>query len=367
MGKTRPPAPLQWSRALNDLAFVEREVGSYDQAQDLFEKSLKLRTENLHSDDTRLAQTCGNLATVFLDKGEYARAIVLFDQAAEIYRSHGPLAQESLSRTLLNEARVYRSQGQLAKAVSTCEESLNIDQKAAGKDAPSTIDHLNTLAAICLAQGSQSKLSEAADYSGRAWQLCQNNRLEHEPIAGDTLYQKARVEYQQKQSKEAQSDWHDALDIQKKHGQTAQAARTLNYLANLASQDKTEDAKKLYTQALELQGTAIAHPETYYLSACNLAQILFDEGKTKQAIKLAESAVQSLETPRAGTVGGETERAEYYAEFASAFDQLVKWNLDQKDVDKAFEYAERGRNRTFLDQLSLVGVDLRDTASKDVA
>ena len=75
---------------LNDLAFVEREVGSYDQAQDLFEKAVKLRTENLHSDDTRLAQTYGNLATVFLDKGEYARAIVLFDQAADIYRGHGP-------------------------------------------------------------------------------------------------------------------------------------------------------------------------------------------------------------------------------------------------------------------------------------
>ena len=47
---------------------------------------------------------------------------------------------------------------------------------------------------------------------------------------------------------------------------------------------------------------------------------------------------------------------------------LVEWNLEpgHVDVDKAFEYAERGRNRTFLDQLSLVGVDLRDTASKEL-
>ncbi len=40
---------------------------------------------------------------------------------------------------------------------------------------------------------------------------------------------------------------------------------------------------------------------------------------------------------------------------------LVAWNLEAGRIDQAFEAAERGRNRTFLDQLSLAGVDLRDT------
>ena len=228
----------------------------------------------------------------------------------------------------------------------------------------STIEHLNTLAALAIAQ---SDMAKATDYSDQAWSLCKNNQLERESVAGNTLYQKGRVEFRKNKLTEAERDWRSALDIEKSHGQTAQAARTLNNLAELAAmQEKKADAKALYAQALQLQGASVAHPETFYLSSCNLAQILFDEGNAKQAIQFAEKAVQSLEIPRAGTVGGETERAEYYAEFASAFDQLVKWNLDQKDVDKAFEYAERGRNRTFLDQLSLIGVDLRDTASKEL-
>src|SRR5262249_5017191 len=114
-------------------------------------------------------------------------------------------------------------------------------------------------------------------------------------------------------------------------------------------------------QALALQGSAHAYPTTYYLTSCNLAEILHDEKKPDEAIAMLKDAVQVIETPRAGTVGGEAERAEYFAQFASAFDLLVQWNLEQGHIDEAFAFAERGRNRTFLDQLNLAGVDLRDT------
>ena len=57
----------------------------------------------------------------------------------------------------------------------------------------------------------------------------------------------------------------------------------------------------------------------------------------------------------------------YLAQFASAFDQLVDWSLQAGRIDQAFEYAGRGRNRTFLDQLSLAGVDLRDTLTGPAA
>ncbi len=74
-----------------------------------------------------------------------------------------------------------------------------------------------------------------------------------------------------------------------------------------------------------------------------------------------QEAVKTLESPRAGTIGAETERANYFADFASAFDLLVGWNLELGRIPEAFAAAEEGRNRTFLDQLNLAGVDLRDT------
>ncbi|HEY2762363.1 MAG TPA: tetratricopeptide repeat protein, partial [Pirellulales bacterium] len=300
-------------------------------------------------------------ASVFLAKGEYAQAVLLFDQAIDIYRAHGGSDQESLSGTLLNEAMVFKSQGQLSKATEYCRDSLQVYQQAFGADAPGAVAHFNALTSLCIAQG---KLSEAADYSRHAWELCQKHHLDKEPIAATTLHQKATLEYLHDAFDAAQRDWQAALAIQQAVGQTEQAARTLNYLAKIDSlRGKPAEAEPLYRRALALQGSSHAYPTTYYLTSCNLAEILHDEKKPDEAIALLKDAVKVIETPRAGTVGGEAERAEYFAQFASAFDLLVQWNLEQGHIDEAFAFAERGRNRTFLDQLSLAGVDLRDTLS----
>jgi CHAT domain-containing protein/tetratricopeptide (TPR) repeat protein len=188
--------------------------------------------------------------------------------------------------------------------------------------------------------------------------------LDHEPIAATALHQKATIEYLRDQLDAARADWQAALDIQQAAGQTAQSARTLNYLAKIDTlRGRPTEAEPLYRRALQLQGTAHAYPAVYYLTSCNLAEILHDEGKTDEAIGLVEEAVKFIETPRAGTIGGESQRADYFAQFANAFDLLVSWNLEAARVADAFAFAERGRNRTFLDELSLAGVDLRDTLS----
>ncbi|HEY2762035.1 MAG TPA: tetratricopeptide repeat protein, partial [Pirellulales bacterium] len=55
--KHTPPAPLQLARALNDLAVVERGIGSLNEAKKLFQQAIDLRQKNLAADDPRLAQT----------------------------------------------------------------------------------------------------------------------------------------------------------------------------------------------------------------------------------------------------------------------------------------------------------------------
>jgi CHAT domain-containing protein len=374
----KPPAPLQLARALNDLAVVERGVGSFADAKQHLQSALDLRKNNLEKNDMRLAQSYMNLASVLLDQANYSQSVVLLEQAAEIYRHHGEIAQEPLSKTLLNEARVFKSQGLLAKAAEYCQASLALGQKVSGIDAPSTIEHYITLAGLSIAQAKlldKSKperkqlFSEAESNSRRAWELCQSNHLDQEPIAGAALYQKARVEYQLGQTSAAKQDWQMALKIQRDHGQKSQEAETLNYLASLAAEGgKAADAEPFYRQALKMQAAAEAHPEAFYITSCKLAEILHEQGKTDEASNLIQDAVKMLEQPRAQSVGGEAERAQYFSEFGAAYDLLVEWNLEPAhlNVDKAFEYAERGRNRTFLDQLSLVGVDLRDTASKEL-
>ncbi len=366
--RRNPPAPIQLARALNDLGVVERATGSFNEAQSLFDEALAIRSRALKPDDLRLAYSLNNLASVYLAKGEYAKAISLFDRAIDLYRLRGRAADDSLSNTLLNVAMVYKSQGQFDKAGEYCREALKIYERVFGTDAPGALSLYTALTSLSIAA---NRIDEAANFNRHAWRLCAAGKLEREPVAATVLHHRATIAYLRGQFDSAADDWRQALAIQQAAGQTAGVARTINYLAKVESlRGQPSEAESLYRKALALQQTIQAYPAVHYLTYCNLAEILHSEGKLDEAIALLQEAVKLVEAPRAATVGAEEQRAEYFAQFASAFDLLVAWNLQAGRIDEAFQYAERGRNRTFLDQLSLAGVDLRETltgpGSKDL-
>ena len=198
--------------------------------------------------------------------------------------------------------------------------------------------------------------------------ICRQQNLDRDPVATFTVLHHRRDDRRPARGDldAASRDWNAALEIQSAAGQSAQAARTLNYLAKVESHRGHADAAEgLYRHALEQQRAIQAYPAIHYLTFCNLAEILHSKGKVDEAMELLQQAVKLVEAPRAGTIGAEEQRAEYFAQFASAFDLLVAWSLQAGQVDRAFEVAERGRNRTFLDQLSLAGIDLRDTLTDD--
>ncbi len=353
-----PPAPNQLAQALNDLGVVERATGSFPQARSLFEEALKLRTAVLRSDDLRLAYSINNLASVYLAEGEYAKAISLFDRAIDIYHRRGRTADDSLCTTLLNVAMAYRIQGQFQKAREYCQEALKVYERVFGTDAPGALAYYAALTSLDIAA---DRLDEAAEFNRHAWKLCEANHLEHDTFAATLLDHRARIAYFQRRFDAAAADWQQALAIQQAAGQNLQVAHTLNFLATIESLGSHPDkAESLYRQTLALEPKVQASPNFFSTVYCNLAGVVHDEGKNDEAVSLLQQAVKLIETPRAESVLSEVERAEYFSQFASAFDLLVSWNLAAGRIDEAFAFAEQGRNRTFLDQLNLGGVDLRD-------
>ena len=339
--------------ALNDLGVVERATGSFPQARSLFEEALKLRTAVLRSDDLRLAYSINNLASVYLAEGEYAKAISLFDRAIDIYHRRGRTADDSLCTTLLNVAMAYRIQGQFQKAREYCQEALKVYERVFGTDAPGALAYYAALTSLDIAA---DRLDEAAEFNRHAWKLCEANHLEHDTFAATLLDHRARIAYFQRRFDAAAADWQQALAIQQAAGQNLQVAHTLNFLATIESLGSHADkAESLYRQTLALEPKVQASPNFFSAVYCNLAGVIHDEGKNDEAVSLLQQAVKLIETPRAESVLSEVERAEYFSQFASAFDLLVSWNLTAGRIDDAFAFAEQGRNRTFLDQLNLGG------------
>jgi CHAT domain-containing protein/Tfp pilus assembly protein PilF len=364
--RTRQPGdPLPLARTLNNAAAVERGIGNYAEAGQLFQEALGLRQKHLASDDPELATSYNNLASNFAAQGNYASAIELYQKLLEICSSAGQRADGLKSTTLLNLAMAYKSQGQFEKAASLCQQALDLQRSIFGEETLGSAAYYNALAGIYRVLGRYADASAAAR---KTLELCLRNGQPQHISAATAHYYLGGICQREQAYDLAEKHWEEALAIQRREGQQASAARTLNNLGALAyQQGQLARAEKLLRSALAIRDEFDGRPQECYSTLCNLAAVLRQLGNRDSARVTLEQALELPESVRARTTDGESERAGFFWQFASAFDMLVQWSLEDGDYEAAFLAVERGRNRTFLDQLRLGGVDLRTTLADENA
>jgi CHAT domain-containing protein/tetratricopeptide (TPR) repeat protein len=130
-----------------------------------------------------------------------------------------------------------------------------------------------------------------------------------------------------------------------------------------------EKAERQAAKAVEILRPMLVLPNLRYIALCSHAEMLHalghwyrtdDADLRRLAIAEVEEAVALIETPRASTFGGDIVRSQFFARYATAFDLLVQWHVESGDVRSALVAAERGRNRTFLDQIRADDVSIED-------
>ena len=356
-------AELKLARALNNLSAVERAGGHFSAAVAGLEEALGNRERRLSPDDPDLATSYRNLASVYTSLGQFARAIELHRRVLEQCQRRGVRADSLRSSTLLELAIAHRTQGQFRRATALCGESLALQQSLVGPEHFSTVAHHNALAALARLD---RRFEESVRHSETVLRICRATGREHHEQAAAAHRNLGIVRYDARQWDAAHEHWRRALDIHHANGQSLPAAQTWNRLGMLAHrQGHLAEARANFEAARKLLADPSARPIERYSVLCNLAQVLHDQHEFPAALDLLRQAVELVEVPRAGTDGAERQRAEFFSQFSSAFDMLVDWSLEEERFDSAFEAAERSRNRTFLDQLRLAGVDLRQTLTGD--
>ena len=359
-------SPTSLARALNNLGAVERGVGEFTLATESFAEALQLREKHLASDDPELATSYNNLASACLVQGQFKRAIQLYQQVLERCRERGPRANGLQSVTLLNLAMAYKSQGQFERAADLCQQSLTLLEETAGRETMASVGHYNALATM--ARG-QRRYAESYRWAEKSLAVCATHQQADHLAAASAHTQIGIVACLGRAYETAESHWQQTLSIQRANQQTASVAFTLNMLGLLAyQQERFADAKQFFENARQLHEDVEVAPQDRYNTLCNLAAVYRKEGQTEKALAALREAIAIPEAFRSETFGeAEQGRAKFLAQFASAFDMQVQWLLEDKDYDAAFVAAEQSRNRTFLDQLNLAGVDLRQTLPNDVA
>jgi tetratricopeptide (TPR) repeat protein len=158
------------ARLLNQAAFYLYERAPSNQAEPLYQHSLRIYKKVLGLDHPLIATVLNNLAQLYLDQGKYAKTEPLYKQALAIFeRALGP-SHPSVATALNNLAMLYRQQGKYVEAEPLYKQSLAIDEKTYGTDHPEVATDLNNLAALYRYQG---KYAEAEPLFGRALAICE--------------------------------------------------------------------------------------------------------------------------------------------------------------------------------------------------
>jgi CHAT domain-containing protein len=356
--KQSPLDLVELPRALNNLALVEQATDQPDRAEQLGRRCLELYRRHELPDDLILVETHNLLGCAAAQRGDYPEAVARFKAGVAVCVNLGEAADPPRSNLLLNVALLHRCQGDLDEALKVLGQALAVYRRFAEPDALGFAAFDAARANLLAARG---QLPQAYALTDGILERCREHKIDGGQMVAVARHCQGLYFLSRRQFADAEKAWGVLRAQQEKEKQSLLLPRTLNYQALSAElQGRFEEAEKLYGEARALQRkNPRAYPATHFITLWRLAGLADRAGRRPEARALLEEAVAVAEAARRTTYGDAARRAEFFAQFAPAFDQLVDEAVRSGDVEAAFAASARSRSRTLLDQLQAAGVDPR--------
>ncbi len=138
--------PLVQAQLFNITGQVYRNIGMYEESEELIQKAIRLYSDRLGENDTLTLSSFHNLGLVRNDMGEYHSAGKIFKDIYEkrkaLLGAHHPKTASSLANLAYSERRA----GKYKTADSLARMSLSIFLEELGPEHPQTLDVMNKLA-----------------------------------------------------------------------------------------------------------------------------------------------------------------------------------------------------------------------------
>jgi CHAT domain-containing protein/tetratricopeptide (TPR) repeat protein len=334
------------AQTLTNLGALSYLVGENQQALDDYERALPLRRDEGNFQEQALLLS--NIGEVFALWSEHQQALDYFRQALPAERAVGDRLRESL--TLSNIGLVYNATGQNREALEFFDDALTAVRTTGNRRVEARILANRGAAFRDLGDTAQAL---AAYEQALALQRAAGDR----PGEGQTLSAIGVILMRRGDDQEALDRYAAALAIQRAIGSRRDEAATLNDMAVvLRRRGATELALSSLEQSVALR-RAVQDRRGEAQSLYGLARVQHDRGDPRAALLSGDAAIEIVETLRTKLVSQEM-RASYFAtslemyEFVTAtLMEIGAATHDRSYTTRAFQVSERARARALLDGL----------------
>jgi eukaryotic-like serine/threonine-protein kinase len=273
------------------VAGISHELGRFDQARKLAERSLELARQAHGPEHPQVATAMDTLGWIQQRSGDYAASEGLRRQALAMRRRLLPADSTDVADSLESLGLVLRVRAQLDEAEAMEREALAIREKRLGPEHPDTANALANLADVLHAKGDYAA---AAEQHRQVLGIRRRALGDLHPWVAYSLVSLGGALLQQGDRDGAEAAHREALSIRRKaYGEEhPSVAESLHHLAaTLQSQGDLAGAEAMFRQALAMERKLKGdeHPDVAVVLA-NLAHDVAQQGRFADATPLFDQA-----------------------------------------------------------------------------
>jgi tetratricopeptide (TPR) repeat protein len=225
--------------ALHNLGIIHYAQGRYEEAEKMYQESLKLAKEL--GDKSGIAITLHQLGMIHQDQGRYEEAEKMYQESLKIAKELGD--KSGIASTLHQLGNIHYAQGRYEEAEKMYQESLKIKEELGDKSGiASTLHQLGNI------HQDQGRYEEAEKMYQESLKI--KEELGNKSGIASTLHQLGNIHYAQGRYEEAEKMYQESLKLAKELGNKSGIAITLGQMGRIFhAQENYKEALRCYLHA----------------------------------------------------------------------------------------------------------------------
>ena len=345
------------ANALNYLAAALAIQGRLAEARDVAQKDVTLAREA--GDKKVLEQVLNTAGGVIGESGRYEEALAYFNECLDTARDIDDQTMQYMS--YLNIGEAYTRSGEPDRAEVPLQESLRIAHELKHGSLSASDPSKKAVEMALLNLGSmefeRGNYSKALDYYTQV----------HLSVPQSPLWKISALKGMAESSEDlgdssrAVELLEETIPLAEKSSSEVQLAQLVSDLGvSQAKEGQLDAALESEAKSISIVQNASGDPDLEWQIESRTANVLRALGRNEEALQHYQSAINGIESLRSVALATEEGRAGVLAKSHETYAEAADLLVSQHHDTKAFEMAERGRARGFIEMLALTRDGLPD-------